>query len=67
MAEGKSGDFERAIERLEAIVKELEGGEAGLDESVRLFREGRELAKRCQTLLDGSEPAAAARPGELPF
>ncbi len=51
MAEKKSGEFERALERLEAIVKELEGGGVGLDESVRLFREGRELARACEGLL----------------
>jgi exodeoxyribonuclease VII small subunit len=51
MAEKKSGEFERALERLEAIVKELEGGGVGLDESVRLFREGRELARTCEELL----------------
>ncbi len=79
MAETKSGEFERAIERLEAIVAQLERGDAGLDDSVRLFREGRELAKRCQQLLENAqqtidgtdqEPApapAGLRPGELPF
>jgi exodeoxyribonuclease VII small subunit len=78
MAENKSGEFERSIERLEQIVAQLERGDAGLDDSVKLFREGRELAKRCAQLLETAQatiegadqeaPAAAAlRPGELPF
>jgi exodeoxyribonuclease VII small subunit len=55
MAETQTGEFERSIERLEAIVKELESGSAGLDESVRLYSEGRELAKKCQALLDRAQ------------
>jgi exodeoxyribonuclease VII small subunit len=77
MAEKKSGEFEQALERLEAIVKELEGGGVGLDESVRLFREGRELARRCEELLknaqatvdaaSGNGTQAAAPSDQLPF
>ena len=77
MAEKKSGEFEQALERLEAIVKELESGGVGLDESVRLFREGRELARRCEELLKNAQAAvdaasgngaqAAAPSAQLPF
>jgi exodeoxyribonuclease VII small subunit len=51
MADKKSGEFELAIERLEQIVKQLETGDVGLDESVKLFREGRQLAQKCDQLL----------------
>jgi|HubBroStandDraft_5_1064220.scaffolds.fasta_scaffold489764_2 exodeoxyribonuclease VII small subunit len=78
MADKKSGEFELAIERLEQIVKQLETGDVGLDESVKLFREGRQLAQKCDKLLgeaqkeveaaakEPSAPAAAGN-GGLPF
>jgi exodeoxyribonuclease VII small subunit len=49
--EKKSGEFETALARLEAIVKQLEGEEVSLDVSVELFREGKDLARRCEALL----------------
>jgi exodeoxyribonuclease VII small subunit len=78
MADKKTGEFERAIERLEAIVRQLETGDVGLDESVKLFREGRELARTCERLLSEAQkeveaaatepsPAPAADDGALPF
>ncbi|MGP6157699.1 MAG: exodeoxyribonuclease VII small subunit [Vulcanimicrobiaceae bacterium] len=63
MAEKRSGEFEQALERLEAIVKELEGGGVGLDDSVRLFREGRELARKCEELLKSAQSAVDAASG----
>ncbi|MFY9781421.1 MAG: exodeoxyribonuclease VII small subunit [Candidatus Baltobacteraceae bacterium] len=63
MAEKRSGEFEQALERLEAIVKELEGGGVGLDESVRLFREGRELARKCEELLKNAQATVDAASG----
>lgn len=47
--------FEAAYAELEAIVARLESGELSLDESVSLFERGRQLAERCQTLLDQAE------------
>ena len=55
MTERKTGEFETAIVRLEAIVAALEKGDVGLDESVKLYREGRDLAKRCDELLRAAE------------
>jgi exodeoxyribonuclease VII small subunit len=63
MAEKKSGEFEQALERLEAIVKELESGGVGLDGSVRLFREGRELARKCEELLKIAQATVDAPSG----
>ena len=51
MATNASGEFERSLERLEAIVNKLERENPSLDESVQLFREGRELAAKCEQLL----------------
>lgn len=47
--------FEEAIERLEAVVGELEGGELTLDESLARYEEGRRVIGRCYALLEGAE------------
>jgi exodeoxyribonuclease VII small subunit len=52
---GKKPTFEEAMERLEAIVAELEGGGYPLDRLISLFEEGMELAKLCQSQLDATE------------
>jgi len=44
--------FEEALEKLEAIVKQLERGELSLDESLGNFAEGVNLSKACLTKLD---------------
>ena len=43
------------MRRLEEIVRLLEKGDASLEESVELFKEGTELARRCDELLDRAE------------
>lgn len=47
--------FEQAVERLEEIVKSLEAGKAGLDETLRLYEEGIALVRECNEKLDGAE------------
>lgn len=47
--------FEASIQRLAAIVEELEGGELPLEESLRLFEEGVLLARSSQQVLDAAE------------
>ena len=47
--------FEDAIKKLEDIAKELEGGELGLDESVKKFEEGMDLSKVCTKMLNEAE------------
>jgi exodeoxyribonuclease VII small subunit len=56
----KVGAFEKAIERLEEIVKKMEAGEISLDESVELFREGRMLIGRCEELLKAAQDEVEA-------
>ncbi|HTV74332.1 MAG TPA: exodeoxyribonuclease VII small subunit [Candidatus Acidoferrales bacterium] len=51
MPEPVSGQFERALDELEKIVARLEREDLTLDESVELFKKGRELATRCEQLL----------------
>jgi exodeoxyribonuclease VII small subunit len=47
--------FEKAMERLEAIVKDLESGELGLEESLKLFEEGIRLVRFCEEKLNEAE------------
>jgi exodeoxyribonuclease VII small subunit len=51
--------FEDRLARLEKIVERLESGEAGLDESLRLYGEGAELVKACRTTLETAEQKIA--------
>ena len=66
--------FEENMLRLEAIVAQLEKGEAPLDESLKLFEEGTKLIGECRTALDKAEQqvvklmkGADGAPVELPF
>ena len=43
----------RAITRIDEIVKTLEKGDAPLEQSLTLFEEGTKLIKFCGKLLDG--------------
>ncbi len=52
MAEKK---FEAALARLDEIVTELEAGELGLEQSLKLFEEGVKLARVCNARLEEAE------------
>lgn len=43
------------MERLEELVRKLEGGELSLDESLRLYEEGVALVRSCTAELDRTE------------
>lgn len=47
--------FEEAMAELENIVRILDRGESTLDDSLKLFETGVNLAHYCQTLLDKAE------------
>lgn len=51
----KEQSFETSIERLEAIVTQLEAGNVSLEESVRLYEEGLNLAKACSEKLENAK------------
>ena len=53
--EKKTDEFESALARLEAIVKQLETEDVALDASVKLFQEGKDLARRCEALLKDAQ------------
>ena len=47
--------FEELYRRLEETVEKLEKGGLSLEQSIALYEQGMELAKRCQTILDSAE------------
>ena len=47
--------FEEAIQNSEKLVEELENGKLSLDESVKKFKNGIELAKYCNETLEQAE------------
>jgi exodeoxyribonuclease VII small subunit len=47
----KTIDFEKSLKKLEKIVKELEQGNLSLDEALKKYEEGIELAKGCSRML----------------
>jgi exodeoxyribonuclease VII small subunit len=49
--------YEQARDELITIVAQLEGGQVGLEESMRLWQRGEALATHCSTWLDGAEAA----------
>lgn len=51
----KSKNFEASMERLETIVRQLEQGNAPLEEALKLFQEGTALVQSCTKLLDSAE------------
>lgn len=66
--------FENALERLEAIVDELERGELPLEQALAAFEEGVGLSRRCAETLEAAERRievlagadGATRPFEAP-
>ena len=50
----KEKTFEEALEELEAIVKELEMGNAPLDEAIKKYTLAMNLAKICNEKLDNA-------------
>lgn len=48
----KEISFEKALEKLEKIVEELETGDLALDDSIKKYEEGIKLAQACQKKLD---------------
>ncbi|HLT59979.1 MAG TPA: exodeoxyribonuclease VII small subunit [Microlunatus sp.] len=58
--------YEKAREELIAVVQRLESGGAPLEESLRLWERGEELARICQQWLDGAEARVAAARADAP-
>ena len=47
--------YEQVREELTKVVEQLEAGSATLEDSLKLWERGEELAKICQDLLDGAK------------
>ena len=47
--------FEQAYRELQDVVEQLEDGGLGLEDAVRLFERGSELARVCQRIVDEAE------------
>jgi exodeoxyribonuclease VII small subunit len=54
MAEAKKISYEAARDELSEVVASLETGGATLEDSLKLWERGEELAKICQEWLDGA-------------
>jgi exodeoxyribonuclease VII small subunit len=74
-ARKKTPAFEETLTRLEKIVEKLEDGKVSLDESIKLFEEGRKLGRDCaaqlaevekkaRILLEAEDGSVAAEPFE---
>ncbi|PIR15048.1 MAG: exodeoxyribonuclease VII small subunit [Elusimicrobia bacterium CG11_big_fil_rev_8_21_14_0_20_64_6] len=51
----KAESFEKSLESLEELVRELEAGDKGLDESLALFEKGVVLAKELSKRLEDAK------------
>ncbi len=76
MVDATPKTFEEKLDRIDAIVKELENGRTKLDRAIVLFKEGKTLARECEALLknaqeqiDGAmrEPSEREGEGQVPF
>ena len=47
--------FEQALKALEDVVRQLEGGEVPLEESIGLYERGEALRRHCQARLDAAQ------------
>ena len=47
--------FEDALAKLEAIVRDVEEGKIGLEDSIRRYEDGVKLLKRCRSILAEAE------------
>jgi len=57
--------FEEALEELDGLVRRMESGELGLDDSIAAYRRGAELARYCQTRLGSAEQEIRKLDGDV--
>jgi exodeoxyribonuclease VII small subunit len=57
MSNGKNpvNEFEKSLAELEALVERMESGEMALEESMKQFERGIQLARACQAALKQAE------------
>ena len=54
-ATGNNFTFETGLQQLEAIVKEMEGGDLPLERALELFERGMKLSEACRKQLEEAE------------
>lgn len=64
MSEAAPQSFEQKLERIDAIVKQLESNAVPLDKAVELFQEGKRLAAECEALLKNAQTTLDKAMGE---
>jgi exodeoxyribonuclease VII small subunit len=47
--------FEEKLDRIDAIVKELESGRTDLERAIELFKEGKALSRECEAMLKSAQ------------
>ena len=52
---GSAASFEDAYRELQQVVEQLEDGGLGLEQAVRLFERGTQLAQVCQRIVDEAQ------------
>ena len=57
--------FEQALEELDALVRRMESGQLGLDDSIAAYQRGAELAKYCEARLAAAEEQIKVLDGDL--
>ncbi|HYS14146.1 MAG TPA: exodeoxyribonuclease VII small subunit [Burkholderiaceae bacterium] len=57
--------FEQALEELDALVRRMESGQLGLDDSIAAYQRGAELARYCQARLAAAEEQIKVLDGDL--
>ena len=57
--------FEAALDELDGLVRRMESGELGLDDSIAAYRRGAELARFCQTRLGSAEQEIRKLDGDV--
>lgn len=55
MAKDANMSYEQARSALEEIVTQLESGNLALEETLKLWEKGEQLAALCQTILDNAQ------------
>lgn len=69
MTESSTPSYEQARDELAEVVRQLEQGGASLEQSLDLWERGEQLARICQSWLDGAQArldAALSAAGERP-
>jgi exodeoxyribonuclease VII small subunit len=57
--------FEQALEELDTLVRKMESGALGLDDSIAAYRRGAALARYCQTRLVAAEEELRKLDGDV--